>query len=453
MSKLKSFDSIWVFLLLYQLYDIGMRFRNSLSLAAIALSAVALSQSFQMSPKLANGQKAASDGLTLKGWRLLKEALDEAKTDDEKNMIRGSLSQYAPYVGEIMAARQYEADSRGKQELKPIPETHKIAETDPFDAVKSIVKESKGRQIVILNEEHNSSQCRAFNLEVARALRKEGFRTMGIETLSPQLPDSVKAGYPLRSIGYYTKDAFFNDFVRQSMRLGFRLVEYETRNGGGTGDMIDRINNRETEQATHLIDQVIKKDPKARLVLFVGYSHATEDWQKIDGDKELGWLAARLKRMTGVDPLTIDQTAMSERASAAFESMTYRFADAKGWITKPTVFKAKDGKWFTGGSYENIVDMQVFHPRSIMKQGRAHWMRMGGYRHDVTMKPSWLPSSGEALIQAFVASEGKHAVAMDQVIVRAGQPAPVLLLPKGKYQIQSQDDQGNIKSFGTIEVK
>ena len=121
MSKLKSFDSIWVFLLLYQLYDIGMRFRNSLSLAAIALSAVALSQSFQMSPKLANGQKAASDGLTLKGWRLLKEALDEAKTDDEKNMIRGSLSQYAPYVGEIMAARQYEADSRGKQELKPIP--------------------------------------------------------------------------------------------------------------------------------------------------------------------------------------------------------------------------------------------------------------------------------------------------------------------------------------------
>jgi hypothetical protein len=422
-------------------------------MAAIALAVVGLSQGFQMSPKLTDAQKAANDGLYLKGWRLLKESLAEAKTDDEKNMVRGMLSQYAPYVGDIMAARQYEADSRGKPELKPIPTTHKIVDAERHDALKAILKESKGRQIVILNEEHNSTQCRAFNLEVARALRKEGFKTMGIETLSPQLPDSVKAGYPLRSIGYYTKDAFFNDFVRQSMSIGFKLVEYETRNGGGTGDMFDRINNRETEQATHLIDQVLKEDPKARLVLFVGYSHATENWQKIDGDKELGWLAARLKRMTGIDPLTIDQTAMSERASAAYESMSYRFAHAKGWLTKPTMFRAKDGKWFTGSSYENIVDMQVFHPRSIMRQGRAHWMRIGGYRKDIAMNPSWLPATGEVLIQAFVATEGKEAVPMDQVIVRAGQPAPVLLLPKGKYRIESQDDQGNIKSLGNIEVK
>ncbi len=435
------------------MYTLGMRFRSTFSLAAIAFAVVGLPQGFQMSPKVTEAQKAANDGLYLKGWRLLKESLAEAKTDNEKNMIRGSLSQYAPYVGEIMAARQYEADSRGKPELKPIPTTHKIADAERFDALKAIVKESKGRQIVILNEEHNSTQCRAFNLEVARALHKEGFKTMGIETLSPQLPDSVKAGYPLRSIGYYTKDAFFNDFVRQSMSIGFKLIEYETRNGGGTGDMFDRINIRETEQATNLINQVLKKDPQARLVIFVGYSHATENWEKIDGDKELGWLAARLKRMTGIDPLTIDQTAMSERASAAYESMAYRFADAKGWLKEPTMFRAKDGKWFTGGGYENTVDMQVFHPSSIKRQGRAHWMRMGGYRMDIAMSPSWLPSTGEALIQAFVATEGKEAVPMDQVIVRAGQPAPVLLLPKGKYRIESQDDQGNIKSLGNIKVR
>ena len=242
-----------------------MRFKVLLSTAVVALAVVNLGQEFRMSLKLTEAQKAATDGLYLKGWRLLKEALDEAKTDDERNMVRGSLSQYAPYVGEIMAARQYEADSRGNQELKPIPTTHKIADAERFDALKSIVKESKGRQIVILNEEHNSTQCRAFNLEVARALRTEGFRTMGIETLSPQLPDSVKAGYPLRSIGYYTKDAFFNDFVRQSMGMGFKLVEYETQDFSNKGDMFDRINFRETDQANHLIDRVLKKDPKARL--------------------------------------------------------------------------------------------------------------------------------------------------------------------------------------------
>ena len=430
-----------------------MRCRSTFSLAAFALAVVGLSQVLQMSPKVTEAQKAANNGLYLKGWRLLKEALAEAKTDDEKNMIRGTLSQYAPYVGDIMAARQYEADSRGKQELKPIPTTHKIADAERFDALKAIVKESKGRQIVILNEEHNSTQGRAFNLEVARALFKEGFTAIGIETLSPLLAESAKAGYPLRSIGYYTKDAFFNDFVRQTLLMGFLMVEYETRNGGGTGDMFDRINNRETEQANNLIERVLKKNSKTRLVLFVGYSHATENWQKIDDNKELGWLAARLKRMTGIDPLTIDQTAMSERASVAYENLAYRFADSKGWLTKPTMFRAKDCKWFTGGSYENIVDMQVFHPRSIMKQGRAHWMRMGGYRQDVAMKPSWLPTSGEALVQAFVSTEGKQAVPMDQVIVHAGHPAPVLLLPKGKYRIESQDDQGNIKSLGSIEVK
>jgi hypothetical protein len=427
-----------------------MKFKYCLTLLAVA--AIGLPQSFQMSPKVTEAQKAADQGLYLKGWRLLKEALAEAKTDDEKNMVRGSLSQYAPYVGEIMAARQYEADSRPKQEEKPISATHKIQEMERLDALTGIVKESKGRQIVILNEEHNSTQCRAFNLEVARALGKEGFKTMGIETLSPQLPDSVKADYPLRSIGYYTKDAFFNDFVRQSMRMGYKLVEYETQDFSNKGDMFDRINFRETDQANHLIERVLKKDPKARLVLFVGYSHATENWEKVDEKRELGWLAARLKRMTGIDPLTIDQTAMSERASGAYESMTYRFVDSKGWLKKPTTFRSKDGKWFTGSSYADNVDMQVFHPRSIMQKGRAHWMRMGGYRHDITMKPAWLPKSGELLIQAFVASEGKDAVPMDQVIVRANEPAPVLLLPKGKYRIESQDDQGNIKTLGSLGV-
>lgn len=410
-------------------------------------------QTFQLPPKIREAHVAEREGKYLKSWRLLLEAFAEAKSSDEKGMIGGFLSQFAPVVGEVAAAREYGADDTAGVEAQPLPIINELEQAIRIGAIEGIVEAARASQIVILNEEHNSTQCRAFAWEVARALRPLGFSYLAIETLSPDLQSSITAGYPLRTIGYYTNDPFYADFVRQGMKDGYRLVEYEARHLGNVGgDQIDGINAREAEQATNLIERVLKQDPSAKLFIYVGYSHATEDWGKSEDGRELGWLAARLKRMTGIDPLTIDQTTMSERAIPANENLAYRVADSKLWLKTPQVFRRKSGGWFVSGPYKDRVDMQVFHPRSIWREGRAQWQRMGGYRLDVDIPREWIPGDGRVLIQAFVDSETKDPLPMDQVIVSRAEPAKTLLLPTGKYRIVRQDEEGNATDLGTIEA-
>jgi hypothetical protein len=156
----------------------------------------------------------------------------------------------------------------------------------------------------------------------------------------------------------------------------------------------------------------------------------------------MGWLAARLKRATGLDPLTIDQTAMMQGATEETSPAPWRFACQQDWLPSSMVFRRADGTYFTGGDYVGKVDMQVFHPVTTMVDGRASWLAMDGYREAVDVPTEWLPKSGRVLVQAFVASEGDDAVPMDQVVLRAGEPAPVLMLPSGAYRLVLQDEQG-----------
>jgi hypothetical protein len=64
---------------------------------------------------------------------------------------------------------------------------------------------------------------------------------------------------------------------------------------------------------------------------------------------------------------------------------------------------------------------------------------MHGYRQPRVIPAQLLPKTGRRLVQAFVADESADAVPMDQVLVTAGEPAPVLMLPKGRYRFAFQD--------------
>jgi hypothetical protein len=299
------------------------------------------------------------------------------------------------------------------------------------DAIETIVEQARDRRIVIVNEAHDSPRDRAFILKLAKALQPFGFTHYAAETFINQAPEMAatamsrleRDGYPVRSTGYYTREPMFGYLVRRVLSLGYRPVSYEIAYNGGVAalSMEERIAIREQAQAENLARALAAAGPEAKFLVHVGYSHATER-PRPPGETE--WMAARLARLTGLDPLTIDQADVSEGGMAGMiRALGSRLEGGAA------VF-VRDGEPVRIGSNGEAVDLQVVHPLVKAVDGRPDWLRETG-RKAVAIPAEFLPASGRRLVQAFVAGEAEDAVPLDQALVVAGQQPPVLYVPEG----------------------
>ena len=73
---------------------------------------------------------------------------------------------------------------------------------------------------------------------------------------------------------------------------------------------------------------------------------------------------------------------------------------------------------------------------------RPDWLARDGRRKPVEIPFEAGPKSGRVLVQAFVATEADDAIPVDQVVLVAGVPTPVLLLPDGDFRLIVQDESG-----------
>jgi hypothetical protein len=73
---------------------------------------------------------------------------------------------------------------------------------------------------------------------------------------------------------------------------------------------------------------------------------------------------------------------------------------------------------------------------------RPDWLARDGHRKLVEIPVEAKPRSGRVLVQAFAAAEGADAVPVDQVVLVAGEPTPVLMLPDGDSRLVVQDERG-----------
>lgn len=325
----------------------------------------------------------------------------------------------------------------------PAVDASPVDEATALDAIPALVEAARGRRIVVLNESHHMPRHRAFALELARALRAEGFDTFAAETFQDAAGTEAR-GWPDPSTGYYTAEPVFGELVRGVLALGYRPVAYEWHPTALPGaDARTRINVRETAQAQNLLERVFQVDPEARLLVYVGYSHAGEDWRDPGGPNELAWMAARLAQLTGLDPLTIDQTVTVPRSEARFEDPHWRRAEERGLLDGPKLLRAADGSLVVVGSFAGKVDAQVFHPRTPPVHGRPGWLARG--RRAVAPPPELaarIPADERVLLQAFHAGEGPRAIPADQLVVEPGRaPAAFLLFP-GEYRLVLQDVAG-----------
>jgi hypothetical protein len=334
---------------------------------------------------------------------------------------------------------------------------NKIESYEFLDAVSQIVDLAKQRRIVILNEGHDSPQHRAFGHLLARELRTAGFNYLAVETLA--LVDGnagiVTFDYPTVETGHYSAEPVFGDFLRQANSMGYKMVSYEINPNNRKAkpeDQYGGIIERETIQAENLIKHVLDKDDDSKLFVYVGYSHATEHWNKLADGRELGWLAAQIQRKTGIDPLTIDQVGGSYNPKSKSIDPVFSIVQKHTGLSSPKVAKLKEGNYLVSDQYTGKVDMTVFHPVQKMIDGRPNWLSMNGYRKPFVIQNADVFVENPTLVQAFVISETVDAIPVDQLLLDSAQGQSTLLLPPGKYRINASTSDGKNKLIREIEI-
>jgi len=282
---------------------------------------------------------------------------------------------------------------------------------DPLVAIERAARETS---IVIINEAHDRARHRDFIEDVATRLRPLGYETFAGETFSnsPWFEPRPDEPYLRESDGYYSREVIFGRELRAIKALGYTLVPYEQRGDQSTNppDIADQINEREEAQATNLMEAIFEANPKAKVLIHVGYDHAVKtDMKSVDG-RALRWMAARLWEKTGIEPVTIDQTFCHGAPSARLARSTPR-------------------------QRSRSFDLMIDHPVPEHEQGRDAWRFADG---DIAtpIPPEVMPGHGWSLIEARMHGEPDHAIPVDRVLVRHGHDV-VLALPPGRYRVRS----------------
>lgn len=322
-------------------------------------------------------------------------------------------------LGDYAAALRYGDGSPGPTAVPARELPEELGQATRVDALDRIEDLAQDHLLVLINEAHHVPQHRAFTQQLMRRLREQGFTHFAAETLSDTDPGLVERGYPTAATGYYIEEPLYADLVRTALELGYEVVPYESKSG-----------DREEGQARNLIERTLDLHEDARVLVHAGYAHIHE-LGSVAGSRAM---AGRVKEITGIDPLTIDQTAFTEHSAPGFEDPLYGELLETHAITAPSLLLTASGEPWSAAP--GVVDISLVHPRSVYEGGRPSWLRMGGLRQPVPLPDGVCGDEARVLVRAMVRGEGAAAIPIDQVEVSAGATPPVLMLPEGEFVIE-----------------
>ncbi len=320
-------------------------------------------------------------------WTSLREVRsleDECRAARWHN-YRYARAQLESFVGNHALALSYVDGSDSKA-----PRAEDATDFGAFSALPAldyIVGEAKGHQVVMVNERHHVSADRLLTMALLDPLAKQGFRYLALEALSYEDPINDRR-YPVGASGYYTNDVVFGELIRSAIQLGYEIVAYEempsqriTVEAQDPEAARKRQNNRDSWQARNIVSRVLETEPDAKVLVHCGYAHLQEHKRK-------SWLpmAYVLRQLTGIDPLTVDQTALSERSARHFEHPLRIEAARRGLLDEgPVVLLDEDGGHLRVGRYAKFVDVNVLSAATKYRRGRPLWMAMWGRRRSVAV--------------------------------------------------------------------
>lgn len=364
------------------------------------------------------------------------------------------LSWYQTYIGDYPnAAASFSIQETLQKGDRPPPLGDPAYHAQP--ALEAIPELARHYRAVFFNEAHHLPLTRTLTVQLLAQLRQQGFTYFAAETLYPGDSALQTRGYPIEDSGFYTNEPICAEMVRTALKLGFKVVAYESESPG-SGDV------RESRQARNLYERVFKQDPDARLVVDAGYAHIQESGVYLGGQS----MAQHLRKLSGIDPLTVEQTMLIPHPSGNHDHPYYTAIAQQLRPQAPIVFVNADGKpWSLRAGY----DVSVFFPPPQLQRGRPTWLRLGDLRQpyfvsgDITCNQRY-----PCLIEARYADEGDDAIPADRLVLdppttyipgndrlrpTQGAAASNLYLRPGKYKLSVSDVTGRVQSRRTITVK
>ena len=308
------------------------------------------------------------------------------------------------------------------------------------DAKKYILERARNQRVVMFNESHNKPLHRAFTAAMLEDFYALGFRYLAMETLN-QFPNASLRQVNILT-GHYTCEPIAGELVRKALSLGFALVAYEDSSSQHS------VNQREYTQAEN-INKILLKDPTAKMLVLAGAQHIEEGATSDDRIP----MAAYFKIISGIDPLTIDQTTLTEQSTSEYGSAIYDY------VTKKNVFATSVVLLKNSRSKDlldlNLCDIYIMHPPTKYRNGRPTWNAINGLKKETAIQPIY---QSLFFVQAFYEKEYtektvRAAVPADQTYITAPDGYYYLYLQKGRYQLVYRDMQYKILGTKVLVVE
>ncbi|HLZ86160.1 MAG TPA: hypothetical protein VKQ52_02920 [Puia sp.] len=361
------------------------------------------------------------------------------------------MSQYFAFAGDYRTALQYLVKSYDSVDESARRKVYKTAanlgDLEHADAAKYIHLAAKNRRVVMINEAFAKPLHRAFTYSLLEDFYRMGFRYLAMEMLN-NFSNQRLSSVGMQS-GYYVCEPVAGELMRKAIELGYTLVPYED-----TLASVHTADQRDSAQAAHLYE-VVRKDSSARILVHASYAHISK---KKGPDGHIP-MALAFWRLSGIEPLTIDQTDMTEDGNFGYGRIIYQAYTSRFKISGPSI--ALENNVPVNVTDKDLYDLCVIHPPTQYLDGRPTWMSLGGTRQATYVKS---PSNAVFLVQAYYQQEIDHndntpwqLVPADQAYTPGGRDGMgrsryLLYLHKGKYKIFFRDINYHILSTLSIEV-
>lgn len=301
-----------------------------------------------------------------------------------------------------------------------------ISKFSLVDARSFILNRAANERVVMFNENPRYLQQRAFFYSLLDDFYQLGFRYLSLHWLNPSInPNQAPVS---RYLGYQVADPIAAELVRKAKQLGFTLITQ-----GDTSITKRTANVQDAVQASKL-NSLLQQDTTARLLVLDESAHISE---KAIGD--FTPMATVLRRLSGIDPLTIDQTELCEASS--FEYGRYFFEEFNRRVPVQQVSVAVRNQQPVSLLENDQVDLQLVFPKMVAEHNRANWLGTAGKRVASGIQPAHRELF---FVQAYQADEAnKYAYAniipVDQTYLTDRDGYYWLYLPVGKYKLVYRD--------------
>lgn len=331
-----------------------------------------------------------------------------------RNLFQQSMMTYQSFAGNYQQALIY-ADKAFRKRTDT--SNYKISNYTCLNATDAIDKLTLDKQVVMINEAHHVPMHRAFLCNILPILKKNGFKYLAIEAVDYSDRNLNRRKYPIQSTGFYIAEPNFGELLRTALSFNFTIVPYDDTTTCDQNKYTDKnycYTQRDYKQAL-TINSILKKDPKAKIVVYAGFDHILEM-------NDTSWIhmAQAFKQITGIDPFTIDQVTLSEKSMKQNENPYYRsFIDEQGKnIKAPFILTNKDSLWVSPNRV-GYVDLQIFHPRTTYINNLPSWLvhNFEGKKRVIYIKPNYKNKLLQVYNKYEYLNEGIKAVPLINIII------------------------------------